>query len=95
MVCAQTVDDHAARLMQRLSDELGDDAWREAGLERDIWYASILHFAADIARPSELVECVAQRRDHYEDGPAGRLMRPQVLASAGTGPENRFANIEG
>lgn len=92
MVCAQPVDDHADRLAQRLREELGDDAWREAGCERDIWYASILHFAADIAAPSELVEWVAQRRDldlgrtvtntaelvrfRYEDGPAGRLMCP-------------------
>jgi len=111
MVCAQPVDDHAGRLMQRLGEELGDDAWREAGFERDIWYASILHFAANIARPSGLVEWVAQRRVldlgrtvtdtaelvrfHYENGPAGRLMRPQVLASARTGLENEFADMEG
>lgn len=63
MVCAQPVDDHADRLIQRLRDELGDDAWCEAECERDIWYASILHFAADIAAPSELVDWVAQRRD--------------------------------
>jgi hypothetical protein len=87
MVCAQPVDDHADRLMQRLGEELGDDTWREAGFARDIWYASILHFAADITRPDELVEWVAQRRDrdlgravtdtaelvrfHYEAGPPG------------------------
>jgi hypothetical protein len=34
-------------------------------------------------------------RFHYADEPAGRLMRPQVLASARTGVENGFAGIEG
>jgi hypothetical protein len=101
MVCAHPVDDNAAQLMRALNDELGEDAWREAGLERDIWYATILHFAADIARPDELIDWVAQRREldlgrtvidtvelvrfHYEDGPAGRLMRPEVLSSVPTG----------
>jgi hypothetical protein len=101
MVCAHPLDDNAGQLMRRLSDELGEDAWREAGLERDIWYATLLHFAADIARPDELIDWVAQRREldlgrtlidtvqlvrfHYEDGPGGRLMRPEVLASVPTG----------
>jgi hypothetical protein len=101
MVCAHPVDDSAARLMRRLNDELGQDAWREAGLERDIWYATLLHFAADITRPDELVDWVGQRREldlgrtvidtvelvrfRYEDGRAGRLMRPEVLASVPTG----------
>ena len=40
----------------------GDDAWREAEFTRDIWYANLLHFAADIAAPSELIEWVAQHR---------------------------------
>jgi hypothetical protein len=100
MVCAHPVDQNAATLMGRLSDELGDDAWREAGLDRNIWYATLIHFATDIVEPSGLVEWVAQRRElnlgrtvmdsaelvrfRYEDGPAGRLMRPEVLATAGT-----------
>jgi hypothetical protein len=100
MVCAHPVDQNAANLMRRLSEELGDDAWREAGLDRRIWYATLLHFATDILEPSGLVEWVAQRRElnlgrtvmdsaelvrfRYEDGPAGRLMRPEVLATAGT-----------
>jgi len=66
---------------------------------------------AGLPERSELVEWVAQRRDlylgrtvmdtaelvrfHYEDGPAGRLMRPQVLAIARTGLENGFADMEG
>jgi len=62
MVSAHPVDDDADRFMDLLKDELGDDAWREAGIRRDIWYANILHFAAEIAQPAELIEWVAQRR---------------------------------
>ena len=96
MVCAVPVDDNAYTLMDLLKDELGDDAWHEAGFTRDIWYATILHFAADIAHPAELVAWVNQRRAlelgrmvmdtaelvrfRYEDGADGRLMRPTVLA---------------
>jgi hypothetical protein len=105
MVCAHPLDDSAAQLMRRLNDELGEDAWREAGLERDIWYATLLHFAADIARPDELIDWVAQRRGldlgrtvidtvelvrfRYEEGSGGRLMRPEVLARVPTGQLER------
>jgi hypothetical protein len=101
MVCAQPVDESGSRLMDLLRDELKDDGWREAGFRRDIWYANILHFAADIARPATLVEWVEERRDldlghavldvvelvrfRYEDAAQGRLMRPQVLSSVRTG----------
>ena len=101
MACAHPVDDNADTFMDLLGDELGVDAWREAGLRRDIWYSNILHFAADIAAPGELVEWVARRREldlgravidtaelvrfRYEDGAQGRLMRPEVLAAARTG----------
>jgi len=97
MVCAVPVDDNGFRLMDLLKDELGDDGWHEAGFDRDIWYATILHFATDIAAPSELIEWVAQHRGldlgrmvmdtaelvrfRYEDATDGRLMRPEVLAS--------------
>lgn len=98
MACAYPVDDNADRFMDLLKGELGDDAWHEAGFARDIWYATILHFAADIAHPVELIEWVAQRRGlalgrtvidtaelvrfRYEEGALERLMRPHVLASA-------------
>jgi len=101
MACAYPVDDNAGRFMDRLKDQLGADAWHEAGFSRDIWYASILHFAADIAQPAELITWVAQRRDLdlgrividtcelvrflYEDDVQGRLMRPEVLASVRMG----------
>jgi hypothetical protein len=107
MVCAHPVDENGDRLMDLLNDELKDDGWREAGFRRDIWYANILHFATDIARPEELISWVAQRREvdlgratmdtaelvrfRYEDGPSGRLMRPEVLActrTAGSWPSS-------
>lgn len=101
MVSACPVDDNADMFMDLLTDELGEDAWFEAGFRRDIWYATILHFAADIEQPAELVDWVDQRREldlgrtvidsaelvrfRYENGANGRLMRPEVLATARTG----------
>jgi hypothetical protein len=101
MACAYPIDDNADRFMDLLMDELGDDAWLETNFRRDIWYATILHFATDIAHPASLVEWVAQRRElglgrtvmdsaelvrfRYEDVAHGRLMRPEVLATAWTG----------
>jgi hypothetical protein len=101
MVQALPVDGNGARLMDLFRDELKDDGWREAGFRREIWYANILHFAADITRPHDLITWVAQRRElnlgrvlmdtaelirfRYESGPSGRLMRPEVLASVRLG----------
>jgi hypothetical protein len=101
MVCAHPVDDRADRFMDLLKDELGDDAWFEAGFRRDIWYANILHFTTDIAAPSGLIGWVDGHREldlgrvamdtaelvrfRFEDGAQGRLMRPEVLASARVG----------
>ena len=96
MVCAHPVDDSASRFMHLLKEQLGADAWYEAGFRRDIWYANLLHFAADIAQPAGLIEWVEACRQldlgrmvldtaelwrfHYEDGTDGRVMRPAVLA---------------
>jgi len=96
MVCAHPVDDSADTFMDALKDQLGADAWYEAVFRRDIWYANLLHFAADIAQPAGLIEWVEERRQlslgrmvldtaelwrfRYEDGADGRLMRPTVLA---------------
>lgn len=105
MVAALPVDGNGARLMDlfkdELKDELKDEGWREAGFRREIWYANILHFAADITQPQELITWVAQRRElslgraridtaelvrfRYENVPSGRLMRPEVLASVQMG----------
>lgn len=101
MACAHPVDDNADRFMDVLKDELGGDAWFEAGFRRDIWYANLLHLATDIATPAGLIEWVEERRGldlgrtvidtvelvrfRYEDGASGRLMRLEVLASVRTG----------
>jgi len=101
MVCAHPVDDSADRFMDALKDQLGADAWYEAGFRRDIWYANLLHFAADITEPAGLIEWVAQRRQlnlgrmvlntaelwrfRYEDSTDGRVMRPTVLARSQMG----------
>ena len=108
MACAYPVDDKADRFMDLLKNELGDDAWREAGFRRDIWYANILHFVAHIAQPAELIEWVGQRREldlgrtvidtaelvrfRYEDDAQGRLMRPEVLASVRMGSFGQSAD---
>ena len=100
MACAYPVDNNADTFMDLFKDQLGDDAWREAGFRRNIWYANILHFASDIAQPAGLINWVAHQREHdlgrtvmhtaelvrfrYEDGAQGRLMRPEVLATART-----------
>jgi len=96
MVCAHPVDDSADTFMDALKDQLGADAWYEAVFRRDIWYANLLHFAADIAQPAGLIEWVEERRQlslgrmvldtaelwrfRYEDGADGRVMRPTFLA---------------
>ena len=108
MACAYPVDDNADRFMDLLKAELAEDAWREAGFRRDIWYANILHFAADIAQPAELIEWVGQRREldlgrtvintaelvrfRYEDDAQGRLMRPELLASVRMGSFGQSAD---
>jgi hypothetical protein len=63
MACAYPVDGAADELARRLRHELGDDGWFEAKFHRDIWYATLVHFAADIVDPSALVDWVADRRD--------------------------------
>jgi len=100
MACGYPVDDNADKFMDLLKDELGGDAWREAGFRRDIWYANILHFGADIAQPAGLVKWVVDRREldlgravmdtaelvrfRYDEGAWGRLIRPEVLAATRT-----------
>lgn len=108
MACAYPVDGNADKFMDLLKEELGEDAWREAGFTRDIWYATILDFAADIAQPAELIERVGQRREldlgrtvintaelvrfRYEDDAQGRLMRPELLASVRMGSFGQSAD---
>jgi hypothetical protein len=64
MACAQPVDGEADRFRTTLAEELGPDGWREAELPaRDIWYVTLLHFAADIPDPERLVCWVDERRE--------------------------------
>jgi len=98
MAAAEPVDDQADRFMDALKDELGQDAWHEAGSRRDIWYLNLLHFANDIAYPDRLAEWVKQRRHldlgvthadrahlvrfRYEDVNGRPFMRPEILGEA-------------
>lgn len=61
MVQAEPLDDAPWELMRRLRLVLGPLAWFEE-LERDIWYASVVHFAAPILDARGLVDWAEQRR---------------------------------
>lgn len=60
MVCAYPA---ATDFAARLSAELGADAWFEQNYDRNIWYATLVHFAAAIDHPQALVTWVTHRRD--------------------------------
>lgn len=63
MACAEPLADAAWEFMAVLADDLGEDGWFEAGFRRTIWYANLLHFAADPADPAGLVDWVSERRN--------------------------------
>jgi len=49
--------------MDRLRTDLGDLAWyEERWMRRNIWYASLIHFAADITDPTALIAWVEAHR---------------------------------
>ncbi len=55
----ETVDDAPWRFAELLRRELGDLAWFEdRSMRRDIWYATLIHFADDIVDPPGLVDWV-------------------------------------
>jgi hypothetical protein len=58
LACAYPVDDAADTLATNLKDHIG----RNRLSERDIWYATLLHFAGPVDRPQELIDWVAARR---------------------------------
>lgn len=63
MACGHPVDAAADEFAARLGEELRGDAGFEADFRRDIWYATLVHFAGPIADPAALVDWVAARRD--------------------------------
>lgn len=63
LVEARFPDDAGEQLHRRCAHELGDDAWFQQGVVRDLWYVSLVHFAAPVARGRELVEWVRARAD--------------------------------
>lgn len=98
MAAAKPVDEEADRFMDALKEELGQDAWLEADVRRDIWYLNVLHFANDIAYPVRLVEWVKERRHldlgvtradrahlvrfRYDDINGRPFMRPEIFGEA-------------
>ncbi|WP_271190025.1 hypothetical protein [Dactylosporangium matsuzakiense] len=62
MVCAYPVDPAADDFADRLGVELGADGWFEASYRRDIWYATLVHFAAEVSDPAGLAAWVRRRR---------------------------------
>lgn len=62
MLCAFPEDYAARHFADRLGQELGTDGWFEAEFQRDIWYATLVHFTEEIRDPAGLVDWVAARR---------------------------------
>lgn len=59
----EALDELPWRFMDRLRDELGNEAWYEdQWMRRNIWYSTILHFAADLDDPAGLVDWVRSSR---------------------------------
>lgn len=64
MVRAEPVDEGPWELMRRLGAALGPLAWFEdQGHRRDIWYSSVLHFAAPVRDAPGLIDWAHERRD--------------------------------
>ncbi|MGI8880127.1 MAG: hypothetical protein ACR2KJ_06370 [Jatrophihabitans sp.] len=107
IACAIPTDTAAGQFATTLASELGPDSWREADFHRDIWYSTVVHFADDIARPQQLVDWVADRRDldlgititntvhlvrFRHDAWDGRpLMRPEPLGEATLAGSTRWS----
>jgi hypothetical protein len=63
MVQAEPVDDAPWELMRRLRVALGPLAWFEdQWQQRDIWYASVVHFAAPVLDAPGLIRWAQERR---------------------------------
>jgi hypothetical protein len=79
MAAAVSLDDQADLFLDRLAEELGEDAWLEIPYgRRDIWYFNLIHFTTDIAQPDALIDWVTAHREHdfgTETIPAAELVR--------------------
>ena len=62
MVQAEPIGDEPWELMRRLRAGLGPLAWFEDRWQRDIWYASVLHFAAPVRDAAGLIDWAKARR---------------------------------
>lgn len=63
MACAFPLDPNADAFLDRLTTELGPDAWHEAPYgRRDIWYLNLLHFTTTITTPNHLIDWVSAHR---------------------------------
>jgi hypothetical protein len=63
MVQAEPLDDEPWELMRRLRAALGPLAWFEDQWQlRDIWYSSVLHFAAPVRDAPGLIDWAQERR---------------------------------
>ena len=62
IVQAEPVGDEPWELMRRLRAALGPLAWFEDQWQRDIWYSSVVHFAAPIRDAPGLIDWAKARR---------------------------------
>jgi len=63
MAQVEPADDEPWRFMDRLAAELGELAWFEdQWMRRNIWYATLIHFADDVADPRGLIEWLHNHR---------------------------------
>ncbi|MFI5730229.1 hypothetical protein ACIA49_08930 [Kribbella sp. NPDC051587] len=83
MASVEAVDSAADEYLDRLTEELGPDAWFERPHgRRDIWYSNLLHFTGDIPEPVKLINWVAERRSLAGDElviPAAELVRFRLV----------------
>nr|WP_300046550.1 hypothetical protein [uncultured Nocardioides sp.] len=67
LVQAEPVDNGPWELMRQLRAALGPLAWfEEQGHQRDIWYASVVHFAAPVVDPEGLIAWAEERRSSVQ-----------------------------
>jgi hypothetical protein len=63
MLCTSPADHAIERFAESLAEELADDAWFEAELDRDIWHSNLVHLTGPPSDSGALVDWVAARRD--------------------------------